>query len=118
MSIGTELPSSLMFWRNHHELFSSTIGWRVHIFGAEYLILGLQTEKDRLQEGEQAGYLVSQCWWLKTAALGPGFHVLCAQGCGGRGVVPRSTSGKGTGRQASAEWEEELFNSWSPPKLE
>lgn len=84
---------------------------------SQYLILGLQTE-DRVQEGGQAGYLVTQCRWLKTADLGPGSCLSCAQGCGGRGVVARSTSGKATGRQALVECREELFNSLSSLKLE
>ena len=37
---------------------------------SQYLILGLQTDKGRVKEGRQAGYLVPQRWWPKTLPWG------------------------------------------------
>lgn len=76
---------------------------------SQYSIPGLQTEKDRVQGGGQAGSLVTQRYWLVTVDLGPGCCLPCAQACGGRGMVAGSTSGKATGRQALVECKEELL---------
>lgn len=96
--------------------FSQAIQARESIFSGlgrgnpcQYSILGLQTEKDSVQGGGQAGYLVPQRCWLTTADLGPGCYLPCAQGCRGRGVVAGSTLGKATGKQALVECKEELL---------
>lgn len=105
---------------DHHEL--SLAVWAREFFPqgsgldpSQYLIPGLQTEKDGVQEAKWAGNLGIHRWpravslkRQQTGGLVAASHVPRA-GSGG-GVAARSSSGEATGRQALVECKEEFFN--------